>query len=183
MDRVQALQQEACHAAEAGSFKDAISKLREAVAIQPAYAVLHELLAQCLSEDEQDAQAHAAAVAATQLDPQWAEGWLTSARMARNCGLLLEAASAYKACLELDSRQEAALRELPEVEELLIRQLARRVGVPGLRVQQHAGGRYGPGCVVWDSGIVLAKYLIQEWGQDKLQGKQVLELGSGTGVQ
>ena len=43
------------------------------------------------------------------------------------------------------------------------------------------------GCVVWDAAIVLTTYLetddfIDSDGQNKLHGKSVLELGSGTGV-
>ena len=43
------------------------------------------------------------------------------------------------------------------------------------------------GCVVWDAAIVLScfidmPYFQEQCGQDGLNGKYVLELGSGTGL-
>ena len=43
------------------------------------------------------------------------------------------------------------------------------------------------GCVVWDAAIVLCHYLessdfIDESGTNILKGKNVIELGSGTGI-
>jgi predicted nicotinamide N-methyase len=43
------------------------------------------------------------------------------------------------------------------------------------------------GCVVWDAAIVLTTYLetddfLDSKGVNRLKGKSVLELGSGTGV-
>lgn len=38
------------------------------------------------------------------------------------------------------------------------------------------------GCVVWDAALVLLKYLFTQTGNQYINGKRVLELGSGTGA-
>ena len=51
-----------------------------------------------------------------------------------------------------------------------------------LRIKQAEVG--DESCVVWDAALVLAKYLQAEHfcSKDRLQNKQVIELGAGTGV-
>ena len=38
------------------------------------------------------------------------------------------------------------------------------------------------GCVVWDAALVLLNYLFTTKGQKSVKNKNVIELGSGTGV-
>lgn len=51
-----------------------------------------------------------------------------------------------------------------------------------LRIKQAEVG--DESCVVWDAALVLAKYLQAEHfcTKDRLENKQVIELGAGTGV-
>ncbi|KFM71293.1 Methyltransferase-like protein 21D, partial [Stegodyphus mimosarum] len=50
-----------------------------------------------------------------------------------------------------------------------------------LKFSQHYVGDVG--CVVWDAGIVLGKYLdLMQKANDFLTGKLVIDIGSGTGV-
>ncbi|XP_007886402.1 protein-lysine methyltransferase METTL21D isoform X2 [Callorhinchus milii] len=64
-----------------------------------------------------------------------------------------------------------------------VRPLERRGG-PELRIHQRVAG--GVGSVVWDAALVLGRYLesgaFLGGGRSRLAGKQVLELGSGTGA-
>lgn len=56
-------------AAEAGDFQAAVTHFKAAICLQPSSAELHEQLAQCLMECEQDDEAKAEAEEATRLDP------------------------------------------------------------------------------------------------------------------
>ena len=49
-----------------------------------------------------------------------------------------------------------------------------------LRIHQKCVGDVG--CVVWDAALVLLKFLFTESGNQYINNKHVLELGSGTGV-
>ncbi|GFR49591.1 hypothetical protein Agub_g11659, partial [Astrephomene gubernaculifera] len=63
-------------------------------------------------------------------------------------------------------------RELEEVSELWQQQLARDVGLPGLRIRQdagHAGG--GPGRRVWECGIQLAAHLVRWSAAERAAGQ------------
>ncbi|KAJ1819874.1 Protein-lysine N-methyltransferase efm6 [Coemansia sp. S610] len=61
-----------------------------------------------------------------------------------------------------------------------------RADAPLVRLLQDASGATGcgVGSTVWDTGLVLAKYLDHQTslGNLDLSGKTVLELGSGTGI-
>ncbi|KAJ2414318.1 Protein-lysine N-methyltransferase efm6 [Coemansia sp. IMI 209128] len=61
-----------------------------------------------------------------------------------------------------------------------------RADAPLVRLLQDASGATGcgVGSTVWDTGLVLAKYLDHQTslGNLNLSGKTVLELGSGTGI-
>ncbi|XP_051892405.1 protein-lysine methyltransferase METTL21D isoform X2 [Pristis pectinata] len=65
-----------------------------------------------------------------------------------------------------------------------LRTVERRGGGPQLRIRQRSAGDVG--CVVWDAALVLSKYLeTSSFYRDSLHvfsGKNVVELGSGTGV-
>lgn len=167
--------------AEAGDFQAAAEAFRLSIVQHPNCAKLHELLAQCLLLTDDLAAAYASATQAVVLDPAWAEGYLTVARVARECGLVNDAVTAFKKCQDLDSTNLEARDELEQLENELEVALAKRVGVPGLRVSQDFGAGGGPGCVVWESGVLLAAFLVQRQGSN-LAGVRVLELGAGTGL-
>ncbi|XP_069772698.1 protein N-lysine methyltransferase METTL21D isoform X3 [Narcine bancroftii] len=67
--------------------------------------------------------------------------------------------------------------------ESFVRAVERRGG-PGLWIEQRGAG--GVGFVVWDAALVLAKYLetssFYQGNHHVFSGKNVVELGSGTGV-
>ncbi|KAM9294371.1 protein N-lysine methyltransferase METTL21D [Gastrophryne carolinensis] len=70
---------------------------------------------------------------------------------------------------------------MAEPEEVFIRDLALGDGRT-LQIRQLSSGDVG--CVVWDAAIVLSKYL-ERWERTTpgvLQGRAVLELGSGTAI-
>ena len=54
-----------------------------------------------------------------------------------------------------------------------------------LRVKQILNGEmkgFGTGTFVWPAAHVLAKYLEKQYGRDRLAGKRVCDIGSGTGL-
>lgn len=55
-----------------------------------------------------------------------------------------------------------------------------------LTIQQIPGDRLlGHGAVVWDASVILVKYMeknIKDYDYHKLNGKKVIELGSGCGL-
>ncbi|XP_062921658.1 protein-lysine methyltransferase METTL21D [Mobula hypostoma] len=67
--------------------------------------------------------------------------------------------------------------------DYFLRAVERRDG-SRLRIKQHCAGDVG--CVVWDAALVLAKYLetssFYRGSSHVFSGKNVVELGSGTGV-
>ncbi|KAK9861153.1 hypothetical protein WJX84_008745, partial [Apatococcus fuscideae] len=184
---VKHLQDRGCELAEQGNWAGATDCFRKAIELEPSSAVLHELKAQCLLEQDLLVPALHAARAATQLSPAWTDAWLTLGRVARNGGHLRESVSSFRqaqVCVK-ESRKtcsEELEQELLEAQGLLQQELARQVGLPGLRIQEQPGGECGPSGIVWQAGILLAAYLVQHLPLDCLRGKRVLELGSGTGL-
>lgn len=55
---------------------------------------------------------------------------------------------------------------------------------PALEIRQSASGVGGVGTTVWDSGLVLSRYLERRFAErgDAWKEKKVLELGCGTGI-
>ncbi|KAF5200729.1 Tetratricopeptide repeat protein [Thalictrum thalictroides] len=83
---VQVFQTEGNKLAENGRYKEALGKWEAALTLVPDRAVLHEQKAQVLLEIGDSWNALKAATRATELEPSWAEAWITLARTQLNYG-------------------------------------------------------------------------------------------------
>ncbi|KAK9096225.1 hypothetical protein Sjap_021722 [Stephania japonica] len=72
--------------AEEGRFQEALGKWEAALTIMPDRAILHEQKAQVLLEIGDAWNALKAATRATELEPTWAEAWITLGRAQLNFG-------------------------------------------------------------------------------------------------
>ncbi|XP_031090505.1 tetratricopeptide repeat protein 33 isoform X2 [Ipomoea triloba] len=72
--------------AEDGKYREALGKWESALIMMPERAVLHEQKAQILLELGDAWNALKAATRATELEPKWAEAWITLARSQLNFG-------------------------------------------------------------------------------------------------
>ncbi|KAL0556287.1 hypothetical protein IC582_004799 [Cucumis melo] len=72
--------------AESGKFREALGKWETALTLMPENAILHEQKAQVLLEVGEAWGALKAATRATDLDPSWAEAWITLGRAQLNFG-------------------------------------------------------------------------------------------------
>ncbi|KAJ9673512.1 hypothetical protein PVL29_023213 [Vitis rotundifolia] len=72
--------------AEGGKYREALGKWETALTLMPGKAVLHEQKAQVLLEIGDAWNALKAASRATELEPSWAEAWITLGRAQLNFG-------------------------------------------------------------------------------------------------
>ncbi|KAG8378213.1 hypothetical protein BUALT_Bualt08G0114400 [Buddleja alternifolia] len=72
--------------AEEGKYREALGKWESAITLVPERAVLHEQKAQILLELGEAWSALKAAARATELEPKWAEAWITLGRAQLNFG-------------------------------------------------------------------------------------------------
>ncbi|KAL3845485.1 hypothetical protein ACJIZ3_002888 [Penstemon smallii] len=72
--------------AEEGKYREALGKWESAITLMPERAILHEQKAQLLLELEEVWSALKAATRATELEPKWAEAWVTLGRAQLNYG-------------------------------------------------------------------------------------------------
>ncbi|CAN6476026.1 unnamed protein product [Victoria cruziana] len=72
--------------AENGRYYEALTKWEAALTLMPERAILHEQKAQVLLEIGEAWKALKAATRATELEPLWAEGWITLGRAQLNFG-------------------------------------------------------------------------------------------------
>ncbi|XP_075480589.1 uncharacterized protein LOC142521248 isoform X1 [Primulina tabacum] len=72
--------------AEEGKYREALSKWETAITLMPGRAVLHEQKAQVLLELGDAWNALKAAARAAELEPTWAEAWITVGRAQLNFG-------------------------------------------------------------------------------------------------
>ncbi|KAI8014589.1 Tetratricopeptide repeat protein 33 [Camellia lanceoleosa] len=72
--------------AEDGRYHEALGKWEAAITLMPERAVLHEQKAQVLLEIGEAWNALKAAIRATELEPSWAEAWITLGRAQLNFG-------------------------------------------------------------------------------------------------
>ena len=79
-------QEEGCTLAEAGRFRDAISRWQQAIDLTPQRAVLYELQAQAWMELGEAFDAVKCAEQAVNIDPMWPEAHVTLARAQLNFG-------------------------------------------------------------------------------------------------
>lgn len=116
------LQREGCTLAEAGRFRAAMARWAEAAELAPQSAVLCELRAQASLALGEDFRAIQFALRATQLAPEWGDGFLTLARSHVNFGELELALAHLDTALALLGASDELLAERREVQELLARQ-------------------------------------------------------------
>lgn len=163
-------------------------------------AIVYEALAQCALALEQDTEAVSYASQALLVDPSWQLPLLVRGRAQLGLGQFVEAQESLRAALQqidLDEAEREEVQDDLKRAEGLAQQWQRQqddkeltVGQQTLRIRQirgtvdDAGERQGTGTVIWECGIVLAKYLDAENRRSPnwLRRKRVLELGSGTGV-
>ncbi|KAL7616168.1 hypothetical protein Lser_V15G00339 [Lactuca serriola] len=72
--------------AEVGKYREALGKWEAAITLMPEKATLHEQKAQVLLEIGETWKSLMAATRATQLEPSWAEAWVTLGRAQLNFG-------------------------------------------------------------------------------------------------
>ncbi|ETL90331.1 hypothetical protein L917_10936 [Phytophthora nicotianae] len=122
--KVKRLKEEGNTLAEAGKFRAATGRWKEALAVDPDNAALYELLAQASMAVCEDFQAVQFARKATELAPTWSDGFLTLARCQLNFGELLLAREALEQAVEHNGgvETEEMASDCQDIEELLMKQ-------------------------------------------------------------
>ncbi|KAK9073177.1 hypothetical protein SSX86_007501 [Deinandra increscens subsp. villosa] len=111
--------------AEVGKYHEALGKWEAAITLMPERATLHEQKAQVLLEIGETWKSLTAATRATQLEPSWAEAWVTLGRAQLNFGEpdsaieSFDTALAIKAdCVEAKEDRQTALRLVKKRKQL-----------------------------------------------------------------
>ncbi|KAK7377396.1 hypothetical protein VNO80_02820 [Phaseolus coccineus] len=91
-----------------GKYQEALSKWEAALALAPDVPILHEQKAQILLEIGDTWNALKAATRATELDPSWAEAWVTLGRTQLNFGEPDNAIESFDRALALKPDYEEA---------------------------------------------------------------------------
>ncbi|XP_076897363.1 uncharacterized protein LOC143550631 [Bidens hawaiensis] len=111
--------------AEAGKYREALGKWEAAITLMPERAALHEQKAQVLLEIGETWKSVTAATRATQLEPSWAEAWVTLGRAQLNFGEpdsaieSFDTALAIKAdCVEAKEDRQTALHLVKKRKQL-----------------------------------------------------------------
>ncbi|KAI9200455.1 hypothetical protein LWI28_008233 [Acer negundo] len=94
--------------AEDGKFREALGKWEAALNLMPENAVLHEQKAQVLLEVGDAWNALKAAIRATELEPSWAEAWITLGRAQLNFGEPDSAMESFDKALAMKPDSEEA---------------------------------------------------------------------------
>eukprot|EP00268_Persea_americana_P046475 TRINITY_DN4792_c1_g2_i1.p1 TRINITY_DN4792_c1_g2~~TRINITY_DN4792_c1_g2_i1.p1 ORF type:complete len:225 (+),score=56.27 TRINITY_DN4792_c1_g2_i1:98-772(+) len=99
--------------AENGKYREALGKWEAALTLMPEKAVLHEQKAQVLLEIGDAWSAIKAATRATELEPFWAEAWITLGRAQLNFGEPDSSLESFNKALSIkpDSKEVQADRE------------------------------------------------------------------------
>lgn len=69
------------------------------------------------------------------------------------------AIKAFATCVERGGASSIK-QELTEVQELRMKTLSQRIGLTDLRIMEEYSGHCGPGCVVWECGVFLSWYMV-----------------------
>jgi tetratricopeptide (TPR) repeat protein len=101
-------QEEGQTLAEAGRFRDAISRWQQAIELTPGRAVLYELQAQCWMELGELFDAVRCAEQATMVDPMWPEAHLTLGRSRLNFGEIEMGLASLRRAAELAPNMDIA---------------------------------------------------------------------------
>ncbi|KAJ0951661.1 putative tetratricopeptide-like helical domain superfamily [Helianthus annuus] len=111
--------------AEVGKYHEALGKWEAAITLMPERATLHEQKAQVLLEIGETWKSLTAATRATQLEPSWAEAWVTLGRAQLNFGEpdsaieSFDTALAIKAdCVEAKEDRQTALHLVKKRKQL-----------------------------------------------------------------
>ncbi|KAL6208347.1 hypothetical protein ACLB2K_019298 [Fragaria x ananassa] len=94
--------------AEDGKYREALGKWESALMLMPKSAVLHEQKAQVLIEIGDAWNAIKAATGATELEPSWAEAWVTLGRAQLNFGEPDSAIQSFDKALAIKPDSEEA---------------------------------------------------------------------------
>ncbi|TXG53055.1 hypothetical protein EZV62_022224 [Acer yangbiense] len=94
--------------AEDGKFREALGKWEAALNLMPENAVLHEQKAQVLLEVGDAWNALKAAIRSTELEPSWAEAWITLGRAQLNFGEPDSAMESFDKALAIKPDSEEA---------------------------------------------------------------------------
>ncbi|ONK57981.1 uncharacterized protein A4U43_C09F6420 [Asparagus officinalis] len=95
--------------AEDGKYSEALQKWEAAIVLVPGRAILHEQKAQVLLEMGDSWSALKAATRASELEPLWAEAWITLGRAQLNYGEPDLAIKSFDKALEIKPNHEEAL--------------------------------------------------------------------------
>ncbi|GLD94986.1 hypothetical protein PINS_up003611 [Pythium insidiosum] len=117
--KVKRLQTEGNTLAECGRFRAAIDRWQEAIAMDPTNAVLHELMAQGCMAGCEDFRAVQFAQKATDLAPDWADGYQTLGRALLNFGELELAMQSIRKAIDLGGENDELVAERDEIDRLL----------------------------------------------------------------
>ncbi|KAI3807536.1 hypothetical protein L1987_23466 [Smallanthus sonchifolius] len=108
-----------------GKYREALGKWEAAITLMPERATLHEQKAQVLLEIGETWKSITAATRATQLEPSWAEAWVTLGRAQLNFGEpdsaieSFDTALAIKAdCVEAKEDRQTALHLVKKRKQL-----------------------------------------------------------------
>ncbi|XP_078172007.1 tetratricopeptide repeat (TPR)-like superfamily protein [Carex rostrata] len=107
----ESLQSQGNQLAEAGKYKEALSKWETALNLMPENETVHEQKAQVLLELGDAWNSLKAATRATQLKPSWPEAWVTLGRAQLNFGEPDSAIESFDKALALKADNEEAKRD------------------------------------------------------------------------
>ncbi|WCJ43478.1 Tetratricopeptide repeat (TPR)-like superfamily protein [Euphorbia peplus] len=107
--------------AEDGKYREALGKWEAALNLMPNNAVLHEQKAQVLLEIGDAWKALRAATRATELEPSWAEAWITLGRAQLNYGEPDSAIESFDRVLAMKADSEEAKEDRQRALQLVKR--------------------------------------------------------------
>ncbi|KAH7681091.1 TPR-like protein [Dioscorea alata] len=115
----EAFQAEGNRLAEGGKFREALGKWEVAIRLLPDKAILHEQKAQVLLEIGEAWNALKAATRATELEPSWAEAWITLGRAQLNYGEPDLSIESFNRALEIKPGSKEALADRETAKHLV----------------------------------------------------------------
>ncbi|ERN08740.1 hypothetical protein AMTRI_Chr11g99420 [Amborella trichopoda] len=123
--------------AEIGRYREALGKWESSLTIMPERAVLHEQKAQVLLELGEAWKALRAATRATELEPSWAEAWITLGRAQLNFGEPEASLKSFDRALEIKPDSEEVKNDIDTAVQLIRKR--KRLQTSGMNVGE---GRY-----------------------------------------
>ncbi|KAJ0256555.1 TPR_REGION domain-containing protein [Hirschfeldia incana] len=105
--------------AEEGRYEEALGKWEAALNIVPENAVVHEQKAQVFLEIGDPWKALKSATRATEIDPSWAEAWITLGRAQLNFGEPDSAIRSFETALSINAESKEAKEDLQAAKQLI----------------------------------------------------------------